>query len=99
MAWLCRLGAGSRRTRTGDAYAPRPAPKEPDLSRLRAGKVVGYGVVGLLALLTLAVLGASVVLQGPRLGALISGALPKNRGKMEIDGVNWSLRALLDILT
>ena len=69
------------------------------MSRFRAGKVIGYGVVGLLALLTLVVLGASVVLQGPRLGALISGALPKNRGKLEISGVSWSLRALVDIVT
>src|SRR3569623_737242 len=70
-----------------------------EVSRLRAGKVIGYGVVGLLARLTLAVLGASVVLQGPRLGGLITGALPKNRGKLEIGGVNWSLRALIDIVT
>src|SRR3569623_1457159 len=70
-----------------------------EVSRFRAGKVIGYGVVGLVALLTLAVLGASVVLQGPRLAGLIAGALPKNRGKREIGGVNWSLRALVDIVT
>jgi len=69
------------------------------VSRFRAGKVIGYGVVGLVALLTLAVLGASVVLQGPRLAGLIGGALPKNRGKLEIAGVTWSLRALVDIVT
>ena len=69
------------------------------MSRFRASKVIGYAVVGLLALITLSVLGASVVLQGPRLAGLISGALPKNRGKMEIGGVNWSLRALVDIVT
>src|SRR3569623_804336 len=69
------------------------------VSRFRAGKVIGYGVVGLVALLTLAVLGASVVLQGPRLAGLLAGALPKNRGKLEIGGVNWSLRARVDIVT
>src|SRR3569623_60185 len=69
------------------------------VSRFRAGKVIGYGVVGLVALLPLAVLGASVVLQGPRLAGLIGGALPKNRGKLEIAGVTWSLRALVDIVT
>ena len=42
---------------------------------------------------------ASVVLQGPRLAALIQGALPHNRGKLELGGVTWSLRALADLVT
>ncbi|HEY4188714.1 MAG TPA: hypothetical protein VGP07_26845, partial [Polyangia bacterium] len=70
-----------------------------DVSRFRARKVIGYGLGAVLALITLAVLGASVVLQGPRLAGLISGALPKNRGKIELGGVSWSLRALVDIVT
>ena len=49
--------------------------------------------------MTVAVLGASVVLQGPRLGALIEGALPENQGKLKIGGVGWSLRALVDLAT
>ena len=47
----------------------------------------------------LAVLAASVVLQGPRLGRLIEGALPPNAGKMHIAGVTWHLRALADLVT
>ena len=43
--------------------------------------------------------GASAVLQGPRLGALIEGALPENRGKLQIGGVGWGLGALADLIT
>ena len=46
-----------------------------------------------------AVLAASVVLQGSRLGKLIEGALPEQKGKMHIGGVTWRLRALVDIVT
>ena len=46
-----------------------------------------------------AVLAASVVLQGPRLGHLIEGALPANAGKIHIGGVSWHLRALGDLVT
>jgi hypothetical protein len=45
------------------------------------------------------VLAASVVLQGPRLGHLIEGALPASAGKMHIGGVTWHLRALVDLVT
>ncbi len=45
------------------------------------------------------VLAASVVLQGPRLGRLIEGALPANAGKLHIGGVTWHLRALVDLVT
>ncbi len=65
----------------------------------RLFRVAGIGVVALVALLAAVVLAASVILQGPRLGHLIESALPANRGKLEIGGVTWSLRALLDILT
>jgi TamB, inner membrane protein subunit of TAM complex len=54
---------------------------------------------GFVALVAIAVLAASVVLQGPRLGAMIQGALPENRGRLMIGGVGWSLRALVDLLT
>ena len=70
-----------------------------DVSGLRIAKVAGVVAGGLVALVATAVLGASVVLQGPRLGALIEGALPENRGKLQIAGVGWSLRALTDIVT
>jgi hypothetical protein len=46
-----------------------------------------------------AVLAASVVLQGPRLGRLIEGALPPNQGKIHLGGVTWHLRALVDLAT
>ena len=65
----------------------------------RLFRVAGIGVVVLVGLLAAAVLAASVILQGPRLGHLIESALPANRGKLEIGGVTWSLRALVDILT
>ena len=52
-----------------------------------------------MGLVAFAVLAASVVLQGPRLGRLIEGALPKNRGQLHIGGVTWHLRALTDIVT
>jgi autotransporter translocation and assembly factor TamB len=55
--------------------------------------------VGTVGLVTLAVLAASVVLQGPRLGHLIEGALPPNAGKLSIGGVTWHLRALSDLVT
>lgn len=61
--------------------------------------MVGYLSATLLALVTLGILVASVVLQGPRLAALIQGALPRNRGKLELGGVTWSLRALADLVT
>ena len=64
-----------------------------------AGIGLGIGLASLVALLAVAVLAASVILQGPRLGHLIESALPANRGKMEIGGVTWSLRALCDIVT
>jgi len=39
------------------------------------------------------------VLQGPRLGRLIEGALPANAGKMHLGGVTWHLRAIADLVT
>ena len=69
------------------------------MSRLRITKIVAAVAGGFVMLLAMAVLGASVVLQGPRLGAMIQGALPDNRGKLLIGGVTWSLRALGDLLT
>ncbi len=65
----------------------------------RIFRIAGIGVVALVALVAAGVLAASVILQGPRLGHLIESALPANRGKLEIGGVTWSLRALVDILT
>jgi hypothetical protein len=65
----------------------------------RAARVVRLAVLGLVGTIAFAVLAASVVLQGPRLGRLIEGALPKNAGKMYIGGVEWHLRALVDLVT
>jgi hypothetical protein len=61
--------------------------------------VLRLAVLGLLGTVAFAVLAASVILQGPRLGHLIEGALPPNAGKMSIGGVEWHLRALVDIVT
>ncbi len=68
-------------------YSPRPA----------RGRPLGAG--GILALVAVTALGASVVLQGPRLGHLIETALPPFAGKLHIGGVTWRLRALGDLLT
>ncbi|HXJ22259.1 MAG TPA: translocation/assembly module TamB domain-containing protein [Polyangia bacterium] len=54
---------------------------------------------GLAGTVVVAVLAASAILQGPRLGHLIEGALPPLAGKMHIGGVTWRLRALGDLLT
>jgi len=56
-------------------------------------------VVGLVATIVVAVLAASIVLQGSRLGRLIESTLPENKGKLHIGGVTWHLRALTDIIT
>jgi autotransporter translocation and assembly factor TamB len=61
--------------------------------------VIRLTAVGVGGLVALAVLTASVVLQGPRLGAIIEGTLPPQKGKMHIGGVVWHLRALVDIVT
>jgi len=61
--------------------------------------VIRLTATGLGGVVALGILGASIVLQGPRLGHLIEGALPANRGKMEIGGVTWHLRALVDLVT
>src|SRR5580765_7646578 len=62
-------------------------------------KVMSYALGGLLGLVVVGVLAASVVLQGPRLGALITNSLPPNEGKLQIGGVTWTLGALIDIVT
>jgi autotransporter translocation and assembly factor TamB len=61
--------------------------------------VIRLTAVGVGAALGLAILAASIILQGPRLGRLIEGALPPQKGRIEIGGVNWHLRALVDLLT
>ena len=69
-----------------------PVPKS------RAVRVIRLAVTGILGTIAFAVLGASVVLQGPRLGHLIEGALPENAGKLSLGGVEWHLRAALKSL-
>jgi autotransporter translocation and assembly factor TamB len=61
--------------------------------------VVRITVFGLVGTIVFAVLAASVVLQGSRLGRLIESTLPENKGKIHIGGVTWRLRALIDIAT
>jgi hypothetical protein len=65
----------------------------------RVAKVIRLTIFGFVGVIAFAVLAASVVLQGPRLGRLIEGALPANAGKLAIGGVTWHLRALIDIVT
>ena len=61
--------------------------------------MVRITVSSLLGLIVCAVLIASVVLQGSRLGRLIESTLPENKGKIRIGGVTWRLRALADLVT
>jgi autotransporter translocation and assembly factor TamB len=65
----------------------------------RVVRVIRLTVIGIVGTLAFAVLAASVVLQGPRLGKLIEGLLPPNAGKLSIGGVEWHLRALVDLVT
>jgi hypothetical protein len=65
----------------------------------RALSIIRITLTAILGTLAFAVLAASVVLQGPRLGKLIEGALPANAGKMSLGAVEWHLRALVDIIT
>ena len=69
------------------------------LVSLAVARIARIAALGLGATIVFAVLAASVVLQGPRLGRLIEGSLPPNAGKMHIGGVTWHLRALVDLVT
>src|SRR5215471_13914060 len=69
------------------------------LARSRLVRVIRITGLGLVGTIVIAVLGASIVLQGSRLGRLIESTLPENKGKMHIGGVNWRLRALVDLVT
>jgi autotransporter translocation and assembly factor TamB len=69
------------------------------LPRSRLIRVTRNIVIGLVGTIVVAVLGASIVLQGSRLGRLIESTLPENKGKLQIGGVTWRLRALVDIVT
>jgi translocation-and-assembly-module (TAM) inner membrane subunit TamB-like protein len=70
-----------------------PVPKS------RIARWIRLSLMGVLGTIAFAVLAASVVLQGPRLGKLIEGALPPNAGKLQLGGVEWHLRALVDLVT
>ena len=61
--------------------------------------MIALALVGLVGVVVVAILAASVVLQGPRLAGIIQGFLPESRGKLSLGGVDWSLRALVDIVT
>ncbi len=61
--------------------------------------MIRFTVIGLVGTIVFAVLAASIVLQGSRLGSLIEKSLPENKGKLHIGGVTWRLRALVDIVT
>ncbi|HVZ74480.1 MAG TPA: translocation/assembly module TamB domain-containing protein [Polyangia bacterium] len=69
------------------------------MAKSRVARVLRLAALGVGGTIAFAVLAASVILQGPRLGHLIEGALPPNAGKMEIGGVEWHLRALVDLVT
>src|SRR5678810_1212829 len=69
------------------------------LARPRLVRVLRNTVVGLVGTIVVAVLAASIILQGSRLGRLIESTLPENKGKLHIGGVTWHLRALTDIIT
>ena len=55
--------------------------------------MIRFTVIGLVGTVVLAVLAASIVLQGSRLGRLIESTLPENKGKLHIGGETAPLRA------
>jgi autotransporter translocation and assembly factor TamB len=67
--------------------------------RRRILKRVGLGAAALVGLLALTVLAAVFVLQGERLASVVRKVLPPMRGKLEVKGVRWHARALVDLLT
>lgn len=69
------------------------------LARSRLARVLRITGLGLVGTIVLSVLAASIILQGSRLGRLIEGTLPENKGKIHIGGVTWRLRALVDLVT
>lgn len=56
-------------------------------------------LAGVGVLLALAFAGAAVVLQGERLGRLVTGRLGLLAGKLEVRAISWSPRVLLDLVT
>jgi hypothetical protein len=67
--------------------------------KFRVARVLRLAVFGIGGTVAFAVLAASVTLQGPRLGRLIESTLPVSAGKLSIGGVEWHLRALVDLVT
>jgi hypothetical protein len=69
------------------------------LPKSRVARIVRLAAIGVGGTLAFAVLAASVILQGPRLAHVIEGALPAQAGKLSLGGVEWHLRALVDLVT
>ncbi len=55
-------------------------------------------LASLLGLVSLAVAGAVLFLQGERMGAFVAKVLPEMRGKLEFRSIRWPARLLVDIL-
>jgi hypothetical protein len=67
--------------------------------RRRLRRILGFTALGLFALVSLALAGATAILQGERLGRIISGALPELAGKLQLGGLTWQARLYRDLLT
>ena len=55
-------------------------------------------LASLLGLVSLAVTGAVLLLQGERMGTFVAKVLPEMRGKLEFRSIRWPARLLVDIL-
>ena len=70
------------------------------MPKSRVARVIRLTVTGIVGAIAFAVLAASVVLQGPRLGRLIEGAAAPQRGASWRSAAStWHLRALVDLIT
>jgi hypothetical protein len=68
--------------------------------RRRIGRVIGLTAIALGAALCLAIPAASLVLNGARLGRLVTGQLPRLelQGTIAATSITWRPRAILDLL-
>ena len=64
----------------------------------RWGRIAAIGGGGLVALAVVGYLAAAALLQGPRMARFVSGVLPTFAGKIEVAGITWKPRLLIDLL-
>jgi hypothetical protein len=67
--------------------------------RRRLRRILAFTALGLFALLSVALAGATALLQGERLGRIVGGALTGLAGKLQLGALTWSARLYRDLLT